>query len=231
MVLDFIIVDDDPMARMLLTRYCDRRHTLQMRGAFDNALSALAFMEKNPLDLVFLDIEMPEYTGIDLLNLTPSLPMTIFTTSKTDYAYDAFQYNAIDFLKKPFSFARFLKAVKKAEAHIDKKVDGQQKVAEEIYVKDNGRLTKINLADVLYFESDADYVHIKTKYNKFTILAALKSLEQKLPPTDFSKVHRSYIVNLKAIVDIEDHSLVVGKKVIPISRRNKKQLYRKLNII
>lgn len=231
MKLDYIIVDDDAMARMLLTRYCQKKESLVFKGAFENALSAIQFMEKESIDLIFLDIEMPEYSGIDLLNRAPIIPLTIFTTSKADYAYEAFQFEAIDYLKKPFGFPRFLKSVEKAERVFGQDLIIEKQESTDIYIKENGRLTKIDLSEVLYFESDADYVHIKTKNKTYTIISALRSLEKKLPAASFAKVHRSFIVNLEAIVDIEDNSLVIGRKVIPISRRNKNLLFNKLNIL
>lgn len=231
MNLDYIIVEDDPMARRLLQRYCQKVSTLHFKGAFANVLSALDFLEQDTTDLLFLDIEMPDYSGIELLNQTPILPLTIFTTAKANYAYAAFEYEAIDYLKKPFSFLRFQKAVDKAIRVHNADISVEKRESNDIYIKDNGRLTKIDLSEVLYFESDADYIHIKTIDKKFTINGALKSLEKKLPSANFAKVHRSFIVNLEQIIDIEDSSLLIDKKVIPISRRNRTQLFNKLNII
>ena len=232
MTLEFIIIDDDATARMILQRYSQKTTGLVCKGVFENAELALDFMNNQTIDLIFLDIEMPGYSGIDFLNLLPALPSIVFTTSKSQYAYEAFQFEAVDYLKKPFNFPRFQKAIDKVKG-INRKenIIEKQDLQTDIYIKDNGRLTKVNLLEVLYFESDMDYVHINTKEQIYTINCALKTLEKKLPSHSFTKVHRSFIVNLKAIVDIEDNSLVINRKVIPISRRNKNELLNKLNII
>lgn len=231
MQIDFIIVEDDATASMLLQRYCKKMKSLKFNGAFENAKTALEFLEKEPMDLIFLDIEMPHQSGIDLLNELSIIPLTIFTTSKPAYAMDAFEFNSIDFLKKPISFGRFQQAVQKVEQLFEKEYTLEKRNTGEVYIKQEGRYLKVNLEDVLYFESDADYIHIRTQNKTYTIIGALKKIEQKLPISTFFKVHQSYIVNLKKIVDIEDHSLLISKKVIPISRRNKALLFNRLNII
>jgi DNA-binding LytR/AlgR family response regulator len=226
-----MIVDDDIMAQKLLERLCRKIESLNVVQICANGKEALDSLLIEPIDLIFLDIEMPEMTGIEFLHHAVSLPQIIFTTCKTEYAFEAFECDAvIDYLKKPITFSRFQKAVEKA-LEIHKKNDAYRTNANEVYVREDGRLIRIPHEDILYFENVGDYVCVKTNTSSHIIHRTLKGIDAKLTNSQFLKVHRSFIVNLTKIKDIEDGTLVIGRKVIPISRVNKPILMGKLNLL
>lgn len=230
MSLTCIIVEDELMSRKSLQRLCEQHSSLELLSAFDNALSALDFLAEQEVDLIWLDVEMPGLTGFGLLEKLPSIPFVILTTSKIEYAFDAFQYNVTDYLKKPITLPRFNIAVEKvldlhtrAKASLD---DGRQ----EIYIKTDGRYIRLPFETISYVENTGDYVKIFTATQTHIVYTTMKYLEEKLG-TQFLRVHRSYIVHLGKIVDIEDNTLVISNKVIPISRANKSELMNRLNLL
>jgi len=231
MKITYIIVDDDLLSRELLKSYCQKIKYLHCEGTFADARQALAHLKNNAVDLLLLDIEMPTMSGVELLNFLPVLPTVIFTTSNSRYAFDAFELEALDFLKKPFRFKRFEKAIEKmVQFHKDKKITSTIN-SNDIYIKEKGRYKRLLLDDILYFQNVTDYVCIKTKSGSHTIISTLKSIADKLPHDRFMKVHRSFIVNLDKILDIDESTMVVDKKVIPISRSNRPLLMKKINLL
>lgn len=228
MKLRAIIVDDEPISRQFLEQYCSKSGKINVSGSFPESASALFFLQNNEVDILFLDVEMPGDTGFQLLDKLPFMPKVILTSSKTDYAYDAFQYNVTDYLKKPFSFVRFQEAVNKAdEINIEKQLESKK---EDIFIKSDGKLTRLNYDDILYIESVGDYVKYCTMEKKYITHSTLKSVEEKLGKGDFMKVHRSYIVNLKKIKDIEDNTLMIGSAQIPISKVLKSEVMSRINL-
>ena len=230
MSLTCIIVEDELMSRKSLQRLCEQHGSLELLSVFDNALSALDFLVEQEVDLIWLDVEMPGLTGFGLLEKLPSIPFVILTTSKIEYAFDAFQYNVTDYLKKPITLPRFNIAVEKvldlhtrAKASLD---DGRQ----EIYIKTDGRYIRLPFETISYVENTGDYVKIFTATQTHIVYTTMKYLEEKLG-TQFLRVHRSFIVHLGKIVDIEDNTLVISNKVIPISRANKSELMNRLNLL
>lgn len=230
MGLKCIVVDDDLMARKSIDRLCEKNDHLRLIGSFENGNDALAFMEKEAVDLLFLDIEMPELSGIELLNRLPILPMIIFTTSKTEYAFDAFEFQAIDYIKKPVTAQRFEQAVTKAY-ETAKKRQSYQTQTNDLYVREDGRFIRVSCDEVLFFENVGDYVRVKTTKGQYIIHGTLKSIDEKLNDARFLKIHRSFIVNLDKIKDIEENSLVIDKIIIPISRANKGELMGRLKVL
>lgn len=230
MNLRCIVVDDDQMARKALERLCTKHEKLELVGVYENAQSALAFLETESVDLMFLDVEMPELSGIEMLSYVAYMPMVIFTTSKPEYAFDAFEYQAIDFLKKPITIIRFEQAVAKALENMAKREDYQAN-ANEIYVREEGRYVRIACDDILFFENVGDYVRVKTIKGQHIIHSTLKNINEKIGDSRFLKVHRSFIINLQKIKDIEENSLVIDKTVIPISRANKAELMSRLKVL
>lgn len=230
MVLNCIIVDDDLMARKALEKLCEKSELLNTIGICKDAKEALNLLSKEIIDLIFLDIEMPEITGIEFLEHAVSLPQVIFTTSKTEYAFEAFNYQVTDYLKKPITYPRFQQAVEKAYA-IHEKNNAYKSNAQEVYVREDGRFVRIPFDHILYFENVGDYIRVKTVSGSHIIHGTLKSIAAKLENPQFLKVHRSFIVNLSKIKDIEENTLVIEKKVIPISRANKPVLMGKLNLL
>ncbi|WP_246859311.1 LytTR family DNA-binding domain-containing protein [Spirosoma sp. KCTC 42546] len=230
MILKCIIVDDETMARKALQRLCEQHESLDIVAICENATQALNVLSEHEIDLIWLDVEMPELSGFDLLDRLPVVPQVILTTAKTDYAFDAFQYQVTDYLKKPITQPRFKLAVEKVLAAQKKNEPVRQGDNKAIYVKCDGRYVRVPYDSIMYIENAGDYVKILTSQQAFVVYTTMKSLEEKLG-TQFLRVHRSYIINLDKIVDIEESNLVVASKVIPISRANKSELMSRLNLL
>jgi DNA-binding LytR/AlgR family response regulator len=235
MKLKVIIVDDEPMSRSFLERYCEKMGDLEVAGSFEDAGSALVYLHKNEIDILFLDVEMPDVSGFQLLDQMLYLPKVILTTSKTDYAFDAFQYGVADYLKKPISYNRFQEAVTKIKDSLTKKIMPAVKAAnvglDEIFIKADGKLTRLNFQEILYIESLGDYVKYFTATKNYVTLSTLKAVEEKIVGNKFMKVHRSYIVNLQKIKDIQDNTLVIEGNVIPISKSLKSEVMSRINVV
>lgn len=229
MKLKCIIVEDEIMARKTLQKFCDEHDSLSLIEVFENAEDALLFLDKVEVDLIWLDIEMPGLSGIDLLKNLNSMPQVIMTTSKTEYAYEAYQFQVTDYIKKPILLSRFKLAVERASELKARKTAASPE-RHEIYVKSDGRYIRLAYDDILYIENIGDYVKIVTKKQSFVVHTTMKYLEEKLGDT-FLRVHRTYIVHLDKIVDIEENTLVIENKVIPISRANKAELMNRLNML
>lgn len=228
-----IIVEDEPLARNLLSAYISKVPRLELKQAFSNALDALEYLRENPVDVLFSDIQMPEVTGITLLKLLKTKPLIILTTAYSEYALEGYELEVYDYLLKPISFERFLKAVEKGIARLDGTTTSQavttviQEVQsapnqDYIFVKDGTKLIKINLSDILYIEGLKDYVCIYTPQKKIISLQTMKSLEASLPSDRFVRVHNSFIIAFSAIEEIEKDRLVINKTTIPISDTYKK---------
>jgi DNA-binding LytR/AlgR family response regulator len=227
-MIDCIIVEDDKIAAQHLQRLVEKENSLTLHGVFYNVADALKYLSEEVVDLIFLDIEMPDATGFDLLDQLPYRPYIILTTSKTEYAFTAFQYSVTDYLKKPITIPRFKESVEKIKPLISKQ---KANLSNDIFIKTDGKLICLHNDDIRFIEAVGDYVKFVTDQKTFLSLATLKSIEEKLNHEIFLKVHRSYIVNTKKITDIEDNTILMGKNVIPISKAHRKIVMEKLNII
>ena len=232
MALKTVIIDDEKIAIKSLENLCKKVATLDLKASFEDPIEALNYVTKESIDLMLLDIEMPELTGLELLDKLPSLPQVIFTTSNKEYAYEAFEYEVTDFIKKPITKDRFLKSIQKAVSRDSYlKEIARDSNLRESYVRVDGRLVRISIDDILYFENVGDYVKVITVDKVHVINIALKHLHVKLNHPRLLKVHRSYIVNMDKIKDIQENTLVINKKVIPISRAHKAIVMNAINII
>lgn len=232
-MLNCLIIDDDSMARLALKRLCEKQEGLEIAGICESAEEALAFMsnEEAGVDLLFLDVEMPGISGIELLERLPVVPLVIFTTSKQDYAFDAFEYGALDFLKKPIAQPRFEQAVQKV-LNLQQGNQQFQAKSSNLYVRTDGKFVRLNINDILFFENVGDYIRIKMGSGASHIIhGTLRSVDDRLNDPRFLRVHRTYIVNLDKIVDIEENTLVIEKNVIPISRTHKPILIGRLRLL
>ncbi|MEM9544578.1 MAG: LytTR family DNA-binding domain-containing protein [Bacteroidota bacterium] len=230
--LKCVIVEDEIMARKSLQKLCEKMEQLELIDSFDNAKDALQKIENDAVDLIFLDIEMPDMTGIELLEQLTVTPQVIFTTGNKEYAFEAFEYDVTDFLKKPITQLRFAKAVEKAiqrQEQLDAIATASSK--NEIYIRTDGRYVRVPFSNILYFENVGDYVKVITSSGNHIIHGSMKSIDSRIQHPRFLKVHRSYIVNLDKIKDIEDNTLVIDKAVIPISRAHKPILMRTINLL
>jgi DNA-binding LytR/AlgR family response regulator len=237
-----IIVEDIPIAADFLKKFCEKSGLVEVKGHFMNVPDALKFLDEEKPDLIFLDVEMPGATGFELLDRLTYSPKIILTTSKTEYAFDAFQYNVNDYLKKPFSYRRFLEAVQKIQATIlplsplpDTENGPMQAIATSemdfLFIKAEEKLIKLSKDDIHYIESMRDYVKFVTTGKNYITYSTLKNLEEKLSGYTFLKVHRSYIVNINKIDDIRGNTIYLQGNQIPIGKGHKEDLVKRLNIL
>lgn len=227
-----IIVDDDPLQRQLLESYIEEVDELTLVGSYESATKALKPIQRGETDLIFLDVEMPNMSGLDLLSTLANAPQVILVTAHEKYALDAFEFDVNDFLKKPIEFTRFLKAVNKVAEKAKHVGDGNRKQEDyDMFVKDGTQLVKIPTQSILFINALSDYVKIVTKDKEYAILYTMKNISEKLSPFRFMRVHRSYIVRLDRIDRIADHIIEIGKHSIPISKSYREELYERLNML
>ena len=236
-----IIIDDEPLAVDLLQNFVSKIDTLQLVSTFNNAIDAITFINKTPIDLVFLDIEMPQFTGIDFINAIDQKVMIIFTTAYSDYAVEGFNHGVVDYLVKPIPFHRFLKAVLRAQQAFQAQnvipatmPTPQIPVVEEpdfMFVRAEYENVKINYSEIILIEGLKDYVKIYTTDNKYTLtLTSLIKLENLLSLKGFARIHRSYIVNIRHIKSIQKNRVVISDKRLPISESYKNAFFEKINL-
>ena len=236
--MDCIIIDDEKMARVIIKTLCNEIDDLHISGEFSNAMQAMKFLNENTVDLIFLDIHMPNFSGLDFIKSLKNPPKIILTTSDTKFAIDAFEYDFIlDYLVKPIKLPRFIKAIEKVNKQeipsksIASQVKNTPDVENDFYINIDRRLIKIDLPSIYLIEAKGDYIKIKTENQDYTVHSTLKKIEEKLPESLFLKIHRSYIINLKKIVDIEDNSVLIKKDVIPVSRSKRPELMKRLDLL
>ncbi|MDD7913959.1 LytR/AlgR family response regulator transcription factor [Polaribacter ponticola] len=234
--MNCIIIDDEKMARVIIKTLCSQIKSLNLVEEFSNAIQAIKFLNENQIDLIFLDIHMPNFSGLDFIKTLKDPPKIIFTTSDPKFAIEAFEYDFIvDYLLKPVELPRFEKAVKKAEKRhmIQAQLNTKEstEIKNDFYVNIDRRLIKIDLPSIYLIEAKGDYINIKTEDSNYIVHSTLKKIEEKLPSSLFLKVHRSYIINVKKIIDIEDNSVLIKKDVVPVSRSNRPELMKRLDLL
>jgi two-component system response regulator LytT len=235
--MNCIIIDDEELARAIMTEMVSRCPELKLIQEFPNAIQAIKFLNTNEVDLIFLDIHMPDFTGFDFIQSLKNPPKVILVTSDKNFAFEAFEYECIvDYLVKPITEDRFQKAIQKANSYkitskpTEIKPTGEDNI-NEFYINIDRRLIKIEMATVNIVEAKGDYIHIKTESKNYVVHSTLKKIEDKLPKDLFLKVHRSFIINTKKIIDIEGNSVLIAKDVIPVSRANRPELMKRLNLL
>lgn len=210
-----IAIDDEPLALQLINEYCGKISFLQLDKVFTNTDEATAWLSQNKVDLLFLDIQMPDVNGLQFYKNLAEKPPVIFTTAYKDFAVEGFNVDAVDYLLKPFEYDRFLKGVYKAKEYIEF-LSSQELQLNSIFVKVNYEIMKINLKEIELIEALDDYIKLYIKPNPVLTLMTLKSIQEKLPNRDFVRVHRSFIVPLNKIEKFSKTKLVVAGKEIPI---------------
>lgn len=222
-----IIIEDEPLALKRTKSFVDKTPFLELVGTFDNALNGLAYLKSNKVDLLFLDINMDELSGIELLESSKLGCQVIITTAYQEYAIKGYELNVTDYLLKPFTFDRFLKAVNKAQEKI---IQPPTSVAKEfIFVRTENRLEKINLMEVLYIEGMRDYLRIHTVNKKIMTLQSFSELEKIIPPHLVCRVHKSYMVGIHKIESIERMKIKVANQITPISETYKELFLKQIN--
>lgn len=235
-----VIIDDEPLAVDLIKEFVSKVESLELINTFNNAIDAIAVINNSNVDLIFLDIEMPHFSGIDFLNAIDKKPLIIFTTAYSDYAVEGFNLGAVDYLVKPIPFHRFLKSVMRAQQlfqsqnttpTITPKIVAPEMEPDFMFVRSEYENVKINFSDILFIEGLKDYVKIYTTDNKFTLtLISLIKLENTLSSKGFSRIHRSYIINIKYVKSIQKNKVLIADKRIPISESYKNAFFERINL-
>jgi DNA-binding LytR/AlgR family response regulator len=226
-IIKCIITDDEPFARKGLQGYIGQIDFLDLKGVCENAVELNSLLKKEPVDLLFLDIEMPYLTGIEFLKQLPAPPRVIFTTAYEKYALQGFELEVLDYLLKPISFDRFLRAANKAFDYF--RLQQSPSVTDDyIFVKADSKLEKIAFADILFAEALENYVAIYTREKKIITHLTLKMLQEKLPPTAFVQPHKSYLIAIDKISSIEGNMLHIAQYTVPISKYQKEEIMEKI---
>lgn len=220
-----IAIDDEPLALRQIAGYIEKTPFLELVATFESALEALNFLNHNKIDLMFVDIQMPDLSGMDLVKSLDEKPEIIFTTAFSEYAVEGFKVDALDYLLKPLDYASFLKAANKAQSHFERIKTGIQELdlnANYLFIKSDYKIIRLELEKILYIEGMREYVRIHLENAKPVMtLISMKKIEQKLPSSHFMRVHRSFIVNLDKITTVEKSRIVFDKDYIPVSEQYK----------
>jgi DNA-binding LytR/AlgR family response regulator len=230
-----LVVDDEPLAADVVVSYLQRLDIRSITRC-ENGIDAFRQLQQQPFDLLFLDIEMPQVTGFDLLSSMPQRPLVVVTTAYRDYAVEGFEWEVLDYLVKPFSFPRFLQAMEKALRTIQRPGDAEPAAPptdppEEqgfLFLKADRQWIRVDLSAILYIESLKDYIRVITATGEYLCHQPLADITARLPPERFLRVHRSYTVALDKIDQVRHHCAHIGIKAIPISRANRQEVYRRL---
>lgn len=230
----YLVVDDEPLARKLVIAHASKIEGFELVGECGNAFDASNLLRNNSVDLIFLDIQMPEMNGLQLIGSLSNPPAIILTTAFRDYAPEAFELSVIDYLLKPISFERLLKAVNKFFDRQKELSTNQASVlpagAETVYIKADRKIHKVSQDEILYVESLDDYVKVYMKEGMLITRENISTLEEKLPKSHFVRIHRSYLVNAKWVSTISGESITVGKKELPFGRAFKKMAMIQLSV-
>lgn len=231
MKLNCIVVDDSAVQRVTITKLVNESTLLHLIGDFANALEAKNCINNNTIDLIFLDVEMPLINGFDLLDGLKTKPQIIFITSKADYAAKAFDYEATDFLQKPLSKERFIKAIKKASDLHALRYDLHEEQGESIVIKSNLKKLKIYISKIKWIEAYGDYIKVVTDDETHLVLSTMKGFEKELPEGKFIRVHKSFIINLARVEKFNNKFAEIGTTKIPLSRNKKEEIIKAIESI
>jgi DNA-binding LytR/AlgR family response regulator len=233
-MLKCLVIDDEPLAIQLLANHISKVPFLELVNYFNNPMDALISFNSNPVDLIFLDIQMPQLTGIQFMKLLQNRAQVIITSAYEEYAIEGFEHNVTDYLLKPISFERFYKAVEKAynlknPTHkLERKQDVYPETGGYIFIKVETKMVRVELDDILFIEGLKNYVTINTKTQKIVTLQVMKQLEENLPPNRFVRVHKSYFVALDKINSIERQEITINDRIIPIGITYQEQFFKLL---
>lgn len=228
-----LLVDDEPPALEILRTYIAVTPMLEVAGECGNAIAAFEFLQLNRIDLVFLDVQMPRLLGTDLLKSLPNPPKVIFTTAHRDYAVEGFELGVVDFLLKPYSLDRFLRAVHKVlDLELRTPTPKESTITQTgrfLYVRADRKMVKVIVDDILYIESLKDYVRIFMKDQQIITKQTITSLEEMLPEQDFMRIHRSFIISQRKIDSYNQHSVFIGKTELPVGPLYKQEIMKRLS--
>lgn len=234
-----IVVDDEIGARSIVAGLCNRTKAITLVDEFSNGIDAVKYLIKYKVDVMFLDIHMPNFTGFDVIETLENPPIIILTSSDTNFALDAFKYDCIlDYLVKPIKFKRFQLSIDKLKKHIQNELSSDDITKSEVkgnesnlFVNVGRRLVKIGIDTIDLIGSNGDYVNITCDQSNYKVHSTLNNILRKLPDDLFIRVHRSYVINVDKIIDIEDNSLLINKTIVPIGRTHRNELMERLNLL
>ena len=232
-----IIIDDEVTARAVIEQLCQQIGGLDVVAQFDNAVAALKYTNKSKVDVIFLDIQMPSFTGFDFLDSLKTDTQVVLITSNPHFALESYNYACVeDYLLKPIHSQRFIKTIDKISRKLgrismENSTEAIEKDNDVLFINIDRRLVKIVIDEIYLIEANGDYVLIKTLNKNYSVHVTVKKLLEKLPTNKFVRVHRGYVINISKITDIEDNSVLIERDVIPISRSNRPELMRKLNLL
>jgi DNA-binding LytR/AlgR family response regulator len=218
MKINCLIVDDEPIARQIVQEFVEELDWLQLVGQAESPLKAIHLLTQHSVDLLFLDIEMPQMSGLELLKNLPNPPAVIVTTAYPQYALEGFELSVLDYLLKPISIERFLKAALKAKVFFEQKNKPSAPTADYFFVKCDGNIERIELRELLYVKALENYIIIQTTQRKYVTYLTMKGLEEYLPAGQFVKIHKSYLVPIAKIDSIEGNEVKIGNEKLPLSR-------------
>ncbi len=233
-MISCIAIDDEPLALKQISSYINKTPFLALLGQFENAIQAISFLQDNEIDLMFVDINMPDLSGMDFVKSLSNPPKVIFTTAYSEYAIEGFKVDAIDYLLKPIGYKDFLRAADKAKERIKPKVDSKSQIESNekfLFIKSEYKSLRINLSDIKYIESKSEYLRIYVEnQSPVMTLMSMKKMEQFLPESSFMRIHRSFMVNLNKVKIVERNRIVFDKDVyIPVSEKYKTKFQKYLN--
>ncbi|MEL7588190.1 MAG: LytTR family DNA-binding domain-containing protein [Prolixibacteraceae bacterium] len=213
-----IIVDDEPLARQVIMQYAKEVPGLEIRRCCNNALEANRILKEEKIDLMFLDVNMPLLSGLDFLKNLQHPPLVVLTTAYSDYALEGYELNILDYLKKPFSFDRFFKAIQKAEEQLALMAQKTEPVKNNnyIFIKANKKMVRVEIEKILFIEGLGDYIKIHLNDSHLVTNLSMKKMEELLPPADFFRIHKSFIIRLDQIRSIEGNLIEIGKNKLPV---------------
>jgi DNA-binding LytR/AlgR family response regulator len=224
-----LVVDDEPIARKGIMEYVRQIDYLNAVAQCKSAAEAAGLLQKNKIDLVFLDIQMPKLTGIEFVKALADPPLIIFTTAYSEYALEGFELDVVDYLLKPISFARFLKAAEKAQSYVNARNREVSITPDFFFIKCNGKIEKIIMADVVYIEAMANYVIIHTRQKRYITYLTFSGIEEQLPTQLFVRIHKSYIVAISAIQTIDGNDVLTSSIRLPMSKNYRNEVMNRID--
>jgi DNA-binding LytR/AlgR family response regulator len=227
-VINCLVVDDEPIAREGMMEYIGQISYLNLVAQCKSAAEAAGLLQKHKIDLIFLDIQMPKLTGIEFVKALAEPPLIIFTTAYSEYALEGFELDVVDYLLKPISFARFLKSAEKAQSYLNAKNKEVSITQDFFFIKCNGKIEKIMMADVIFIEAMSNYVIIHTKQKKYISYLTFSGIEEQLPTDLFVRIHKSYIVAISAIQTIDGNNLMANSVRLPVSKNQRNDVMNRI---